>query len=367
MSDLLGRTAELVEVPSVSGDEARLAGLVARQLSDTPWLEVARVGDNLVARTRGPGRRVVLAGHLDTVPPAGNADAHLDGDTLWGLGSADMKGGLAVMLALAAEPDPPPVEVTFAFYVAEEVARERNGLLQIEATDAQLLAGDVAVLGEPTGGVVEAGCQGSLTLTVRVGGSRAHTARPWRGVNAVHRLAPVLEAVGAWSGRSPVIDGCAYRESLQAVAVEAGVAANVVPDRATLTLNHRFSPDRSPAQAAGSLETYLAPVLDAAAGDGTHVVGAAPGAPPHLGEPLLAALVEATGVPPRAKLGWTDVAFFSERGVPAANFGPGDPELAHTASERVTRSELEAVHRVLRSLLYGTAPQSRRSTVTTLP
>lgn len=353
MSDLLEQTAALVAVPSVSRDETVLADRVERLLAATPWLEVTRVGDNVVARTRGDGRRVVLAGHLDTVPPNGNARPRLDGDTLWGLGSADMKGGLAVMLGLAAEADPPPVELTLAFYVAEEIAREHNGLLQIEAADPRLLAGDVAVLGEPTGAVVEAGCQGSLALVVTVAGARAHTARPWRGVNAVHRLGPVLERVAAWAERRPVLDGCTYREALQAVRVEAGVAGNVVPDRATLTLNHRFSPDRDVEQASTALLAYLAPVLDAGRGDTATVTDAAPGAPPNLGEPLLARLVAATGSPPRAKLGWTDVAFFTERGVPAANFGPGDPELAHTADERVTRSDLEAVHRVLRAVLYG--------------
>lgn len=353
MSDLLEQTAELVAVPSVSRDEAVLADRVERQLAATPWLEVTRVGDNVVARTRGDSRRVVLAGHLDTVPPNGNARPRVDGDTLWGLGSADMKGGLAVMLSLAAEADPPPVELTLAFYVAEEIAREHNGLLQLEAADPLLLAGDVAVIGEPTGAVVEAGCQGSLALAVTVCGARAHTARPWRGVNAVHRLGTVLERIAAWPERRPVLDGCTYREALQAVRVEAGVAGNVVPDRVILTLNHRFSPDRDVEQASAALRAYLAPVLDAGVGDTATVTDAAPGAPPNLGEPLLARLVAATGAPPRAKLGWTDVAFFTERGVPAANFGPGDPELAHTAEERVTRSDLEAVHRVLRSLLYA--------------
>lgn len=354
MTDLLALTAELVAVASVSRDETALADRVEAQLRRCPWLEVVRVGDNLVARSPGTGRRVVLAGHLDTVPANGNAVPRVAADTLWGLGSADMKGGLAVMLALAAEADPPPLEVTFAFYVAEEIAREHNGLLQVEAADPALLAGDVAVLGEPTGAVVEAGCQGSLTVAVGVGGARAHTARPWRGVNALHRVGPVIDRVAAWQERRPVIDGCEYREALQAVRAEAGVANNVVPDAATLTLNHRFAPDRDPEQALAALVGYLAPVLDPSAGDHTALLDAAPGAPPGLAEPLLAALVAASGAPPRAKLGWTDVAFFSERGIPAANFGPGDPEVAHTADEAVTRGDLDAAHRSLRAVLYQT-------------
>lgn len=352
MTDLLARTAELVAIPSVSRDETALADRVEAELRSSPWLEVVRVGDNLVARSAGTGRRVVLAGHLDTVPANGNSLPRVAADTLWGLGSADMKGGLAVMLALAVETDPPPVPVTFAFYVAEEIAREHNGLLQIEAADPELLAGDVAILGEPTGAVVEAGCQGTLAVAVSVGGARAHTARPWRGVNALHRLGPVLERVAGWQERRPVIDGCEYREALQAVRAEAGVANNVVPDTATLTLNHRFAPDRDLGQALAALLGYLSPALDPAAGDSAALVAAAPGAPPGLGEPLLAALVAATGVAARAKLGWTDVAFFSERGIPAANFGPGDPELAHTAGEAVTRGELDSVHRVLCEVLH---------------
>ena len=352
MTDLLALTAELVAIPSVSRDETALADRVEAELRSSPWLEVVRVGDNLVARSAGTGRRVVLAGHLDTVPANGNSLPRVAADTLWGLGSADMKGGLAVMLALAAEADPPSLPVTFAFYAGEEIAREHNGLLGIEAADPELLAGDVAILGEPTGAVVEAGCQGSLTVAVTVGGARAHTARPWRGINALHRLGPVLDRVAGWQERRPVIDGCEYRESLQAVRAEAGVAANVVPDAATLTLNHRFSPDRDSEQALAALLGYLTPVLDPAAGDSTALLDAAPGALPGLGEPLLAALVAVTGAPPRAKLGWTDVAFFSERGIPAANFGPGDPEVAHTAGESVTRADLDAAHRSLRAVLY---------------
>lgn len=354
MSDLLARTAELVAIPSVSRDEAAIADRVEAELRAARWLEVMRIGDNLVARTAGTGRRVVLAGHLDTVPPNGNALPRLAADTLFGLGSADMKGGLAVMLALAGESDPPGLQATFAFYVAEEIAREHNGLLQIEAVDPSLLAGDVAVLGEPTGAVVEAGCQGSLVVAVTLGGARAHTARPWRGANAAHRSAPVLERIASWQERRPVIERCEYREALQVVRLEAGVANNVVPDTAVLTLNHRFSPDRDVDQAFAALAGYLAPVLDPAAGDSVALVDAAPGAPPGLADPLLSGLVAASGSPPRAKLGWTDVAFFAERGIPAANFGPGDPEVAHTAGEAVTRDELERAHRALRAVLYPT-------------
>ncbi len=319
-------------------------------------LDVRRIGDNVVARTNlGRTRRVVLAGHLDTVPPNGNDRSRLADDVLWGLGSADMKGGLAVMLDLARSVPEPSVDITWAFYVAEEVAREHNGLLQIEAADPALLRADAAILGEPTGSVVEAGCQGVLKVQIRLGGVRAHTARPWMGVNALHRLGPVLDRLSAAEARQPVIDGCRYREAVQAVQAEAGVAANVVPDSATLLVNHRFAPDRDEHSAEAALREWLDPLLDPALGDTMTVIDSSPAAAPSLSSPLLAALLRSTESPPRAKLGWTDVAFFAERGIPAVNFGPGDPELAHTAEERVSRQDLESARASLANLLTAGA------------
>lgn len=336
----------------MSHSERVLADRVQSVLARCPGLEVRRIGDNVVARTAlGRSRRIVLAGHLDTVPANGNDRSRIDGDTLWGLGAADMKGGLAVMLDLAATLRSPAVDVTWVFYVAEEVAREHNGLLQIQAAVPDLLRGDAAVLGEPTGAVIEAGCQGVLKVELTLAGSRAHTARPWMGVNALHRLAPVLAQLGGYEGRRPVIDGCRYREAVQAVRAEAGVAANVVPDRARLALNYRFAPDRDEASAEAWLREWLSPVMDPAAGDGLVVADSSPAAAPNLTHPLLEALLRATGAAPRAKLGWTDVAFFAERGVPAVNFGPGDPEVAHTADERVTRADLDRARSCLESVL----------------
>ncbi|MHB1928584.1 MAG: succinyl-diaminopimelate desuccinylase [Acidimicrobiales bacterium] len=351
--DLLDRVAELVATPSVSLNETALADVIERCLRSTPWLDVVRIGDNVVGRSPGVGSRIVVAGHLDTVPPNGNETPRREGDVLWGLGAADMKAGLSVMLELAGEEQPPPIGLTLVFYVAEEISREHNGLLQIQVADPEVLAADAAILCEPTGAVVEAGCQGSLALAVTLVGARAHTARPWRGSNAVHRLGPLMERVSSWPGRLPVLDGCAYREALQAVAVHGGVAGNVVPDAVTVTFNHRFAPDRTAQQAAEALRSYFEPVLDEGTGDRVVVVDAAGGALPNLGQPLLARLVEATEAPPRAKLGWTDVAFFAEQGIPAANFGPGDPELAHTAAERVTLQDVQKVHRTLRALIYS--------------
>ena len=350
---LLGLATALVGIPSVSHHEQVMADAVQAALELCPWLHVDRVGDNVVARTDlGRERRILLAGHLDTVPPAeGNDEPRLVGSTLYGLGAADMKGGLAVFLHLAGRLRAPSSDVTWCFYAAEEVAHEHNGLRRLWDERPELLAADVAILGEPTGGLVEAGCQGTLRLRIRVKGARAHTARPHAGRNAVHRLAPLLTAVAAYEGRRPVLDGCTYGEQLQAVSVEGGVANNVVPDEATVVLNHRFAPDRTVAEAESVLRELLGPHLEA--GDHWELVDASPGAPPSLGHPVLAALVAATGAPARAKLGWTDVASFWAHGVPAANFGPADPLLAHTSGEHVSAAELAAVAAVLDSLLGG--------------
>ncbi len=348
---LLGLAAALVGIPSVSHHEGPVADAVEAALGLCPWLTVERVDDNVVARTDlDRNRRVLLAGHLDTVPAAeGNDRPRVEGDTLHGLGSTDMKGGLAVFLHLAGSLDTPPVDLTWCFYTGEEVAREHNGLLRLWDVRPDLLAADVAVLGEPTDGAVEAGCQGTMRLRVTLAGLRAHTARPHAGRNAIHRLAGVLTAVDGYEGRRPVIDGCEYAEQLQVVSVEGGVAGNVVPDRAILVLNHRFAPDRTAAQAESTVRELLAPHLEP--GDHWELVEAAPPAPPSLDDPVLAALVAASGMPPRAKVGWTDVAFFAERGVPAANFGPGDPLLAHTPGEHVSATELARAASVLDRVL----------------
>ena len=346
MTDLLAFTASLVDIPSVSHNERAVADHLQSLLAPVPWLALTRLGDTLVARTEaGRSQRLVLAGHTDTVPPNGNETARVDGDVCWGLGSADMKAGVAVLAELARTVAEPAVDVTYVFYECEEVDSRFNGLERLFAERPDLVAGDAAVLAEPTGARIEAGCQGTMRIEVVLTGERAHSARPWLGRNAVHRLAPVLAAVAGWEGRRVTLDGCDFREALQAVVVSGGVAANVVPDRAVLTLNHRFAPDRTPEAAEAFVRSLVGDV------DGFEVVDVAPAAPPALGHGLLTALARATGAPPRAKLGWTDVARFATRGVPATNFGPGDPNLAHSAGERVERHELETVHRVLRTLL----------------
>lgn len=350
--DLLGRTAELVAIPSESFAEAAITEVIEERLRVLPHLEVTRVGDNLVARTTlGRNLRVVLAGHSDTVPANGNQEPCVEGDVLWGVGSADMKAGLAVMLELAERHAEPAVDVTYVVYAREEVAAVHSGLGELFAQRPDLLEGDVAILGEPTDGEVEAGCQGTLRFRVTLHGARAHTARAWMGRNAVHRLGALLRVLEEYEPRRPVILGCQYHEALQAVRVEGGVAGNVVPDRAVVEIGHRFAPDRTAAEAEAHVGELLATVLEP--DDELELTDVSPAAAPAVDHPVVQALIDRHGLGVRAKLGWTDVARFAERGVPAINLGPGDATLAHTKEERVTGASIERAFRALDDLLVN--------------
>jgi succinyl-diaminopimelate desuccinylase len=347
--DVADVTAALVDVPSVSGDEARLADLVESALRGCGELGVERDGNVVLARTcLGRAQRIVLAGHLDTVPIAGNVPSHVDGDVLHGCGTTDMKSGLAVMLRVAAlvgsgELDP-RTDLTWVYYDCEEIEAERNGLGRLARSRPDVLAGDLAILLEPTGGVVEGGCQGTLRVEVRTSGVRAHSARSWLGVNAIHAAAPVLDRLAAHSAREVPVDGLTYREGLNAVGIRGGVAGNVIPDECTVTVNYRFAPDRSEDEALA----YVREVFD---GFEVTVTDSAPGARPGLTAPLPASVVAAVGGEPRAKLGWTDVARFGALGIPAVNLGPGDPNLAHKPDEHVSRAQIREVEAALIRLL----------------
>ncbi|MFI6873125.1 succinyl-diaminopimelate desuccinylase [Streptomyces sp. NPDC050400] len=341
-ADVVELTRALVDIPSESGDEKPLADAVESALAALAHLTVERVGNSVVART-GLGRpeRVIVAGHLDTVPAAGNLPARQEGDLLYGLGACDMKGGVAVALRLAATLTAPSRDVTYVFYECEEVEGDRNGLHRIATERPELLAADLAILMEPSDAGVEAGCQGVLCADITVRGARAHTARAWMGVNAVHRSAEVLRVLDTHVPERVVIDGLEYREGLSAVAVRAGVAGNVVPDTCVISLNARFAPSRSAAEA----EAYVRGLFPA--DDEFEVTEVVPGALPGLDRAAVGSLVRFLGVEPRPKLGWTDVARFTELGVPAVNFGPGDPVLAHTAGEYVSVGQLVECERKL--------------------
>jgi succinyl-diaminopimelate desuccinylase len=347
-ADPIDLTAALVDIPSVSHDESVIAEAVESALrTQTNGFEIVRNGNAVLARTnRGLPSRVMLAGHLDTVPIADNVPSRREGDLLHGCGTVDMKSGDAVFLHLAATIENPVHDLTLVFYDCEEIAAVHNGLGRIEREMPEWLQADVAILGEPTAGQIEAGCQGTLRVTLTTRGTRAHSARSWLGDNAIHRFAPVLQRLADYTARSVDIDGCVYREGLSAVRVAGGVAGNVVPDAAEVDVNFRFAPDRSAEQAV----EHVRQVFDGLE-LGFEVTDLSPGALPGLSDPAAAALIEAAGGRFRAKYGWTDVSRFSALGIPAVNYGPGDPNLAHKRDEHVPVQQITDVTTVLRAYL----------------
>ncbi len=343
--DVVSLTAALVDIGSVSHEEQEIADAVETALSAFDHLEVTRRGNTVVARTvLGHDERVVIAGHLDTVPVNDNAGARIEGDVMHGLGTCDMKGGDAVILKLAADLVAPNRDLTYVLYEAEEVASVHNGLRKLAASDPELLAADFAILMEPSNAGVEAGCQGTLRAEVRAFGERAHSARSWRGVNAIHGAGELLDRLRAHEARRPVIDGLEYHEGLSAVFISGGVAGNVIPDECVVTVNYRFAPDRSAEEA----EAYVRQVFE---GFEVTIIDLAPGALPGLDRPAARAFVDAVGGQVAPKFGWTDVAQFSTLGIPAVNYGPGDPMFAHKQDEHVKIPEIIACEETLRRWL----------------
>ncbi|CAB4911339.1 MAG: succinyl-diaminopimelate desuccinylase [Actinobacteria bacterium] len=330
--------AAVIDVPSESHHEGHLADLVERALEGCGHLQLVRHGNTLVARTTaGKGERVLIGGHLDTVPGAGNLPHRLEGDRLYGLGACDMKGGLAIALSLAATVTNPVRDVTYVFYECEEVASQFNGLQHIVDREPALLDATLAILMEPSNAGIEAGCQGTLRAEIRLAGVRAHSARAWMGVNAIHAAGEVLSRLKNYAPRNPVVDGLTYREGLSAVGIQGGIAGNVIPDECVVTVNYRFAPDRTLAQAKAHVEEVF---------DGFDVVfvDEADAARPGLDKAAAAAFVAALGVDPQPKFGWTDVARFTALGTPALNFGPGDPSIAHQRDEWVSVAQLRSCH-----------------------
>ena len=341
----------LIDVPSESLQEAVLADAVATAVAALPHLEVVRDGHTIVARTHlGRAERVVIGGHLDTVPANGNVPSRrvtVDGeDRVYGLGACDMKGGVAVALRLAAELTEPKRDVTWIWYEAEEIDSEFNGLRRLADERPELLAADFAVLMEPSNAVVEAGCQGTMRVEVSTHGVRSHSARSWMGDNAIHKAGPILEHLSAYQPRQVEIDGLVYREGLNAVGIRGGVAGNVIPDECVVAINYRFAPTRSAIEG----EAHVREVFE---GFDVVVIDAVDGALPGLSHPAARAFVAAVGGQPSPKFGWTDVARFTSLGVPAVNYGPGNPSLAHHRDEFVPVADLHAVEAGLRAWLSG--------------
>ncbi|GAB3449255.1 succinyl-diaminopimelate desuccinylase [Streptomonospora sediminis] len=349
-ADVRTLTAALVDIESVSGGERPLADAVEQALTALPHLSVERDGDAVVARTDlGRARRVVLAGHLDTVPIAGNVPSYTEDGRLYGCGTSDMKSGVAVQLKLAASVPEPVHDVTYVFYDCEEVDAERNGLRRLARTGPDRLWGDFAVLLEPTGGVIEGGCQGTMRVEVIARGERAHSARSWMGDNAIHGAGGILDVLRGYTPRNPVVDGLQFHEGLNAVFISGGTAGNVIPDECTVTVNYRFAPDITALDA----EQHLREVFD---GFDVRVTDSAPPARPGLDDPAAAEFVSTVGAgAARAKLGWTDVARMSELGVPAVNYGPGEPTLAHTREESVDLAAIAEAEARMAAWLTGGA------------
>lgn len=353
-SGAVALTRQLCDLPSVSGDEGRIADAIEAVLREAAHLRVIRDGDTLIARTElGRAQRVIIAGHLDTVPINQNVPVRdiIDADSgepmIWGRGTVDMKAGVAVQLAVALEAVEPRFDVTWVWYDHEEVASELSGLGRAMRQRPELFTADFAMLGEPTNGGIEGGCNGTLRVRVSYFGVQAHSARAWRGRNAIHRAGAALQRLHAFDTETRRVDGLDYREGLNAVRISGGVAGNVIPDRVDLEVNFRFAPDRSGVEATAMVRDFF----DDA--DEVSLLDLAEGARPGLTAPLAQTFVDAVGTTPLAKVGWTDVARFSALGIPAINFGPGNPELAHADDERVAVAEIDECVRVLRAWLLG--------------
>ncbi len=358
--DVVSLTRDLVNFPSVSRNEAELADALEEILRQQPWLEVTRINNSLVARTSlGRSQRVIVAGHIDTVPVADNDSAVMvsagnalptgetvNEDVLFGLGSCDMKGGVAVALRAAVTLSEPVFDVTYIFYECEEIDSTLNGLTLIAAARPDLLAADIAVLLEPSNAGIEAGCQGTLVAQVEVAGVRAHSARSWKGTNAIHGLSHLLETLNVYEPQRITIDGLEYREGLNAVQIHGGVANNVIPDSVVVNVNYRYAPNKSAQEA----EAHVRSVLD---GFAVTILDNIAGAMPGLDRPALADLVARSNGQVAPKFGWTDVARFYALGVPAVNMGPGDPSLAHARNEHVPVSQLHSCESTVLSWLRG--------------
>lgn len=346
--DVAKLTERIMNIESVSGNEKALADQVYETLRGLSHLEVHRDGDSIVARTNlGRAQRVVLAGHLDTVPlphvagARGTVPATVTDGVLYGRGATDMKGGVAVQLALAAELTGPRFDVTYIFYDHEEVAAEKSGLGRLARNSPQLLQADFAILLEPTNGTVEGGCNGTSRFLVRTTGTAAHSARAWMGENAIHKAAPILVRLASYEPATVDVEGLAYRESMNAVRISGGVAGNVIPDYCEVEVNYRFAPDKNLSDA----ETAVRALFE---GFDVERTDGAEGARPGLDQPIAASLVQILGQEPKPKYGWTDVSRFSALGISAVNFGPGDALLAHTDDEHVSQQAIRDCLNTLR-------------------
>lgn len=345
-------TKDLIQINSVSGNEKQLVDKLENHLKSFSHLKLTRISNTLVAECKKPETaQIILAGHVDTVPPASNETVKIVGNTLYGLGACDMKGGIAVMIKLAESAKDFNVSTRFIFYESEEVEINKNGLQLLSRRQPELLKADGAILLEPTNSQLELGCQGVLLFNIQVKGVKAHAARPWKGVNSITRAPKIIESVKSFPKKKVMLEGVCYKESLEPVKFNSGSATNVIPDLAEITLSYRFAPDKSADIAQAEIFSHFKHVLDNSLGDNIVILEARNGAYPASKSGIFKQLFELTSNKVSAKLGWTDVAFFSENQTVAVNFGPGDPQLAHSPDEKLEKGELEQSYKILTQFL----------------
>ncbi len=352
---LLGHTLELVQVRSVSGNEAAIVRVVREMAPAGGAYELVDDEDTcsvyLPAKRRPGAPLVLVAGHLDTVPLAGSAPGRREGDVVHGRGAADQKGGIAVMLELMALGAmgalPSDLDIGFVFFGREEVGV--SALAPCLKRNPELGEAALAIVTEPTGNAVEAGCVGNIVARVVVRGEAAHSARPWLGRNAIHEAVQTFAPIADLPVRDVELDGLIYREAVSLTAITGGAAANVIPDLVEATVNMRYAPDRS----ATAAEAWLHELVPSCGNVRLEVQSNARAARPSLASPFVQRLIAACDLPVRPKQAWTPVAEFAAAGIDAVNLGPGDPSLAHRDDERVTGAALARCIDVLRAFITG--------------
>lgn len=351
---LAARTLEIVDVPSESRDEAALAahvlgvlgaaGVPARDAGDTCILGGA------IAGPRTPGRPlVILAGHLDTVPAQGNRPGRREGGAVHGVGASDMKAALAVMIELALDLDASAIglDLGYLFFGREELPVAQSALTPLLGREPALLESDLVLMMEPTDNTIHAGCLGNLNATWSFHGRSGHSGRPWTADNAIHRAARGIAALADLPYVEHEQDGLVFTEAVSVTRVAGGIADNVVPDITTAHVNYRYPPGLPAAEAETRLREWCEP-------HGTlEIVSNAPSAPVVLDHPLVRALREHGELSVHAKQAWTPIAEFAAFGMPAVNFGPGDPEQAHRRDEHVTEAALRRCYDVLHAFALG--------------
>jgi succinyl-diaminopimelate desuccinylase len=328
---LASRALELVDVPSESRDEATLAAHVLGVLRDG-GVDVRDAGDSCIlagVTARGERPFVLLTGHLDTVPAQGNRPGRRDADAVHGLGAADMKGAVAVMLELALARPATTLDLGYVLFPREELPFGESALTPLLEREPGLREADLVVVMEPTANAIHAGCLGNVNATWTFHGRSGHSARPWLADNAIHRAAEGIRAVAQVEPIPHDFDGLRFTEVVSVTRIASGIAGNVIPGEAVATVNYRYAPGRSAADA----ETWLRDLCDPY---GTLVIeGNAPSAPVAVGNPLAQRLIATGDLAVEAKQAWTPVAEFAAAGVDAVNFGPGDPAQAHAREEHV--------------------------------